>query len=115
MEEFFELGRREIDALMKDIISMGFNLSRRRALDFGSGIGRVTQVLARYFEEVSGIDRASSMIELARQYNRYPEKCRYFLNDSGNPKLFRDNHFNFVYSNITLQHMEPRYSMNYLK
>ena len=115
VEEFFELGRQEIDALMKDIISTGFNLSRRTALDFGCGVGRVTQALARYFENVSGIDIAPSMIELAKQYNRFPEKCTYFLNESADLKLFPDNHFNFVYSNITLQHIEPRYSINYLK
>jgi SAM-dependent methyltransferase len=30
-------------------------------------------------------------------------------------KLFNDNDFDFIYSNITLQHMAPRYSQKYIQ
>ena len=113
-EEFFQLGRDEVEVLMKDIASLGFNLSRIKALDFGCGVGRITQALAPYFTQVYGIDIAPSMLELAKQYNRYPGKCTYLLNETDDLKLFEDNSLNFIYSNITLQHMEPRYSRNYL-
>ena len=114
-EEFFELGREEVEILMRDIASLGFNLSPIKALDFGCGVGRITQALAPYFDEVYGIDIAPSMIELAKRYNRYAHKCIYLLNETDDLRLFGNDHFTFVYSTLTLQHMEPRYSKNYLR
>src|SRR5688572_29293377 len=40
-----------------------------RALDFGCGYGRLTQGMAAYFDEVVGVDIASSMIAGARELN----------------------------------------------
>ena len=115
LDDFFETGIREIDAAIKYVESLGINIQRRKALDFGCGIGRLTQPLCKYFDEVCGVDIAPSMIELAKKYNRYGGKCRYYLNDTNNLQLFADKNFNFIYSNITLLHMEPRYFKNYIK
>ena len=54
------------------------------------------------------------MIELAGKYNRYHDKCRYHLCETDDLRLFADNCFDLIYTNITLQHMEPRYSKNYI-
>ena len=67
-EEFFETGVKEIENIMKDIQSLDIHFQTNRALDFGCGIGRLTQALAIYFEEVYGIDIAPSMIKLAKEY-----------------------------------------------
>ncbi len=115
INEFFETGIKEIDEVMKYIKSLGIEISRRKALDFGCGVGRLTQALVYYFDEVYGIDIASSMIELANKYNRHGKKCKYYLNETDDLTLFPDNSFDFIYTNITLQHMEPRYSKAYIK
>jgi len=115
VDEFFATGEREIDAVMEYIKFLGIAVSHRKALDFGCGIGRLTQALARYFDEVYGVDIAPSMVELAKKYNRYGDKCRYYLNETDDLKLFSDNSVHLIYTNITLQHMEPRYSKNYIK
>lgn len=115
IDEFFNTGQREIDAIMKYVESLGINIQRRKALDFGCGVGRLTQALANYFDEVYGVDIALSMIELANKYNRFGDKCRYYLNESNDLKLFRDAEFDFIYTNIVLQHMNPIYSKNYIK
>ena len=115
IDEFFATGEREIDAAMGYIKSLGINVPQKKALDFGCGVGRLTQALAHYFDEVYGIDIAPSMVELAKKYNRYGDKCRYYLNETDDLKLFSDNSFDLIYTNITLQHMEPRYSKNYIK
>ncbi len=47
-EEFFETGGREIEELMKYVQSLGVSLSRRRALDFGCGVGRLTQAVRAF-------------------------------------------------------------------
>jgi len=67
--EFFESGLKEINAVMRYVESLGIDVSRRRALDFGCGVGRLTQAIANYFEEVYGVDIALSMIEQATKCN----------------------------------------------
>src|SRR5262245_18186492 len=47
--EFFATGRHEIDALMAYLRDRGLDRRRETALDFGSGVGRLTQVLAEHY------------------------------------------------------------------
>ena len=115
LDEFFAHGRNEIRTYFKFIDSLGISFPRKKALDFGCGAGRVTQALVEYFEEVSGVDISSSMIELASRYNRYGQRCKYFHNPYGDLNLFADNSFDFIYSYITLQHMEPQFALQYIK
>ncbi len=114
-EEFFNTGKQEIAESINYIKSLGLGIPLGRALDFGCGVGRLTQSLADNFSEVCGVDIAPSMITLANQYNRHGDKCKYFLNQKDNLGLFPDRSFSFIYSKITLQHMAPEYSKNYIK
>ena len=114
-EEFFELGRQEIAGVMEYVQKLGLLQQLGRALDFGCGVGRLTQALASYFDEVVGIDIAPSMVTLAKQYNRFGARCTYRVNDQDNLRLFPDQEFHFIYSNIVLQHMKPEYAKSYIK
>lgn len=114
LDEFLVTGKEEIDNTMADLGSLGLEPKRGRALDFGCGAGRLTQALAERFDEAWGVDIAQSMIELANRYNRHPGRCRYFLNDRPDLALFGDDSFDFIYSNITLQHIEPMYHGPYI-
>lgn len=114
-EEFFATGTKEIESLMEYIDSLNINISKQKALDFGCGLGRLTQALAGYFDEAHGVDISPSMIEGAKKYNRYGAKCTYHLNTTGALEAFSDNTFDLVYSNIVLQHIQPRYTKRYLK
>ena len=114
-DEFFKTGVEEIDAVIRHVESLGLNTARRKALDFGCGVGRLTQALANYFDEVDGVDIAPSMIERANKFNSHGDRCRYYLNETDDLKLFADNRFDLIYTNITLQHIAPRYSKNYIK
>ncbi len=115
VEAFFETGRKEIDGLMAHVESLGIRLPKRKALDFGCGIGRLTQPLAHFFNEVWGVDIAAPMIELAKKHNQHGDRCHYVVNDSNDLKRFPANEFDLVYTNITLQHIEPRYAKDYIK
>jgi len=55
------------------------------------------------------------MIELAEQYNRYGDRCRYYVNTSADLELFESDSFGFVYSRLVLQHIEPAYSKTYTR
>ena len=43
LEEFFETGAREINDVMSYVEGLSIPLERQRALDFGCGVGRLTQ------------------------------------------------------------------------
>ena len=115
LPDFFETGVKEISALIQYIDELGVKIPRRRALDFGCGPGRLTQALATYFDQVDGLDISSSMIELARRLNRQGGKCAYHVNEKDDLRIFPDKTFELVYSNLTLQHMEPQYAKRYIR
>ncbi len=64
-EDFFETGINEIRELLESVDDIKFKLAHGKALDFGCGVGRISQALAKHFGEVHGIDIAFSMIDLA--------------------------------------------------
>jgi SAM-dependent methyltransferase len=114
LDEFFAAGREEIDNVMASLRGLGQEPTFGRALDFGCGVGRLTQALADRFDEAWGVDIAPSMIKLANRYNRHADRCRYFLNDRPDLRVFQDSTFDFIYSNITLQHVDSSYHASYL-
>jgi len=99
LEEFFASGRAEIAELMK---SCGFCPGDNgRVLDFGCGVGRLSRALRDYFGSVYGVDISDQMVKLAREHT---SGCEFLVNQTDDLKLFQDNFFEFVYSNIVLQH-----------
>jgi len=85
-----------------------------QALDFGCGIGRLTQACAPYFASVTGVDISQPMIDRARQQNRHGDRVHYVCNPRPDLSLFADARFDFVLSVIVLQHMQPAYALRYL-
>jgi SAM-dependent methyltransferase len=115
VNQFFESGRLEIAHVLHLLEQAGVTVKRRRALDFGCGVGRLTQALGEHFDQACGVDIAPSMIELAQKYNQLRIKCQYYLNRANDLALFHDGSFTFIYSVIVLQHMKPKYSKNYIR
>jgi len=114
-EEFFQTGVAEVDGALNYVESLHPLPSKKRALDFGCGVGRLTQALALHFEQVYGVDISPAMIEHARAYNKHGSRCEYLLNQRSDLAILAGNQFDFIYSNITLQHMPPRYIKSYLR
>jgi hypothetical protein len=112
---FFRAGDEEIDRLVRHLDGLGVPPQTGRALDFGCGIGRTTQALARRFDRVDGVDIAPSMIAQARRLSRRSPGCVYHVNDRPDLAIFPDRSFDLVYSVYVLQHMEPRYSRRYVE
>ncbi len=112
--EFMATGEAEITTVMDHLMRIDrlpkFDGS---ALDFGCGVGRLTQPLARRFASCIGLDISHQMIQKARSLNRY-EHCRY-VSSSETRLPFADRSFAFIYSNIVLQHMPRWASEKYLR
>jgi SAM-dependent methyltransferase len=113
--EFFSTGREDVAAVMNDAARLGVPRERSRALDFGCGVGRLTQALADYVEQAVGVDIAPSMIELARRYNVHGSRCEYVVNDTDNLSRFADGTFDIVYTGRVLQHVAPQYVERYIR
>jgi SAM-dependent methyltransferase len=114
VEEFFQTGRDEIRQVMEYVRTLPVTLATNRALDFGCGVGRLTQALGPSFDEVCGVDIAPAMIELAAAYAAHSERCRFLVN-AEDSLPFSDRSFDFIYSNITLQHIPPKHTRVFLK
>jgi SAM-dependent methyltransferase len=115
VDAFFETGVEEIEAVLAYTQGLGLAIEYGTALDFGCAVGRLSQALARHFKTVHGVDISSAMIERAREYNQFGERCVYHLNLTDDLRLFPDRSFDFIYSNITLQHMPPRFAAAYIQ
>jgi SAM-dependent methyltransferase len=115
IEEFFEQGKHEIEGVITQLREFAPPMETKSALDFGCGVGRLSQFLADYYDCVVGVDISPTMLELARRLNRHGNRVEYIQNTVDNLHIFTDAHFDLVYSNLVLQHMDPVNAANYLK
>ncbi len=115
LEAFFKTGQTEINDVLQYAGVLDLPRARHRALDFGCGVGRLTQAMCAHFDACDGVDIAPSMIQQARDLNSYGDRCRYHVNASGDLSLFETNSFDFIYSRIVLQHIRPEYSKEYVR
>ena len=114
-DAFFASGRVEIGGVFDYLLGLGIDPARSAALDFGCGVGRLTQALAGHFDTVTGVDIAPSMIEQANGHNRFGNRCHYRVNAAADLSQFSAGTFDFVYCNIVLQHMRPDYAHAYVR
>ncbi len=114
VDEVFRTGIADIDHVMDIVLARGRPLARRNALDFGCGVGRLSQPLANYFEHVVGVDISTTMLELARRFNRCGSRVEYLHNNDDHLAMFPSASMDFVYSNLVLQHMPPKHALNYI-
>lgn len=103
---FLETGRIDLGDVLDLMSTVGVDFGRR-ALDFGCGVGRLTQVLAEHVGAAVGVDLAESMITLAHQLNQVGERVRFVHNDAERLP-FDDDSFDSALSLMVLQHLPPR-------
>lgn len=113
-EAFFASGRSEISGWLERVTALGLDAGRGRCLDFGCGVGRLTQALADHFEVCDGVDIAPSMVGQARALNRHGDHVHYHVNAQPDLRLFPDHTFDAVYCRVVLQHIRPAVSKRYV-
>jgi SAM-dependent methyltransferase len=114
LQEFMKTGEREIALLFHRVQELRLQLPSRRALDFGCGVGRLTQALARRQERVVGADISPVMIDIARRLNRYSDRVEYLCTADRGLETLQSGSFDCIYSIIVLQHVPPDLSAQYL-
>ncbi len=104
-DRFFATGRREIDIVMRDVNAHYGEVARRRALDFGSGVGRLALPLAELYDEVVGVDISAAMIAEAREncLDGGVRNADFVLSDDSLTRV--TGSFDLVHSYIVLQHI----------
>lgn len=114
IDELFATGSAEVAADLARVRALHPELRTSRALDFGCGVGRLTQALAESFTHVTGVDLSTGMLDLARRHNRHGDRVALIHNTRPDLSRFEDGSFDLVYSLITLQHIPPDYALRYI-
>lgn len=114
-EEFLRSGRTFVDDRMAWLRQQGIAFAANaRVLDFGCGLGRLTQALSRHFVEAHGVDISSEMVARARELNQQTGKVFFHHNPNEDLRLFQDGEFDLVFSYIVLQHIPARFQKRYV-
>jgi ubiquinone/menaquinone biosynthesis C-methylase UbiE len=105
LDDFMATGKEQVDWIDGVLREHGLGLGDR-VLDFGCGVGRLTNALAERVGEAVGVDIAESMVEHATRLARHPERTR-FVGYDGRILPFEDGAFDSAVSLIVLQHAPP--------
>jgi SAM-dependent methyltransferase len=114
-EAFFATGRADVDRFIDALSRIAPDVRRRRALDFGCGVGRITRSMAAHFASVIGVDVAPAMIARARVLNGPIGNCEFRVSREPHLKDFGDEMFDVVYSRLVLQHISPAIVGGYIQ
>jgi SAM-dependent methyltransferase len=122
--EFFAFGRTELGLILDQVRAVvsgvGGSLGTERALDFGCGVGRLTQALGEVFASVDGVDIAPSMIAEAQRRLPAGSGCRFVLLEGEGldglhaPDGQPSPGYDFALTAHVLQHIDPTLARGYV-
>jgi SAM-dependent methyltransferase len=114
VDEFLATGVAEVDGALATLEALTGRAAGGRALDFGCGVGRLSQALSRHYEEVVGVDISAPMLAEARRIDRSGGRCSFLLNDAPDLSVIEDASVDLVFSSLVLQHIPPDLAQRYL-
>lgn len=103
-EQFYQQGREEIEWALAKIRQSDPKFRATRALDFGSGLGRLSFAMAPHCDEVLGVDVSPGMLAEAERQR----VSRGFSGVSFASSIPEGAKFNWANSYIVFQHILPR-------
>jgi 2-polyprenyl-3-methyl-5-hydroxy-6-metoxy-1,4-benzoquinol methylase len=112
--EFFATGEAEVENTFARLQALHLTARPGRALDFGCGVGRLTRALARRFSNVVGVDISAPMLAEARAAGQL-SNIEFILNQRSDLNTLDSDSFDFIYSNVVLQHMIPKLQVGYIQ
>jgi ubiquinone/menaquinone biosynthesis C-methylase UbiE len=81
-----------------------------RMLEIGCGVGRMTRMLARIFEHITGVDISEEMIRQARENTADLNNVDLLVGDGCTLTALPDASYDFAFSFIVFQHI-PAYNV----
>lgn len=114
-DEFFEIGRRDAKGFVEYVRHFVPSIGDARGLDFGCGIGRLTQAHAAYFKEMVGVDISEKMISIAKAYNKFGSRVKYMVNPNPDLSILDSDSFDYIISHIVLQHVPTAIHQKYVR
>lgn len=114
-DEFFRTGVADVETVLARVRQLGLTPQSAPALDFGCGVGRLTRALATHFPSADGVDVSGVMIEKAKTIRDVPANVRFIHNPRADLSALAANHYGFVLSLISLQHMPEAAALRYLR
>ena len=84
-------------------------------MDFGCGVGRLTQGHAPFVKKITGVDISEPMIAQANALNAFPEKVDFQLNAKPDLSVFVSETFTYIISHIVLQHVPAAIHRKYVQ
>ena len=110
--EFFESGAEYVFGIIATAVRHFGQFKNESAVDFGSGVGRLTIPLGQRFKKVVGVEISDAMIAEARQNcQRIAAWNVDFVKSDDNLSRLAQK-FDFVNSCLVLQHLPPKRGMN---
>src|SRR4051794_25391105 len=113
-DEFFATGRAEIARVMSFVTDAGVSTPTRVAVDFGCGVGRLSQPLADRFERVIAVDVSEPMLAQARELSGAYANIDFRLNQRDDLGFLTSDSVDLVYSSLVLQHLPRHLAAGYL-
>jgi SAM-dependent methyltransferase len=113
--KFLRTGNDLVERLVDRAREVGVALRGRHAIDFGCGVGRLSQALTLHFDRVTGIDISETMVSIARDLHGCRPDLVFLLNRHPDLALLGNGVADFVCSHITLQHLEPALATAYVR
>jgi len=111
-KEFFDSGAEYVFGIIATVVRHFGQLNNESALDFGSGVGRLTIPLGERFKKVVGVEISDAMIAEARQNCQHFGAWNVDFVKSDDDLSWLAQKFDFVNSCLVLQHLAPNRGMN---
>ena len=105
IDAFFESGVGHVDKVLAILNHTLAYVPRGNALDFGCGVGRLTNAFAAHFDHVVGLDISPGMLQRARSDSAKRGVGNVTYMSSIGEDGLRPNSFDLVHSYIVLQHI----------
>lgn len=98
LDEFWRTGQDDVQRFWKELVRLYGEREVQRALDFGCGVGRLTQAIAKLADTAVGVDVSPEMIVEGR--SRAPSNVELTVDMPDGP-------FDWINSYIVFQHIPP--------
>lgn len=109
LDELYRSGELEIAQVVQYLKDIYGPITKfEHAVDYGSGVGRLSCALSKYSKRVTGLDVAPAMIKRAKDAAKLQKlkNVSFYLTDSDLSKLPKI--YDFAYSFIVFQHINPK-------